>query len=310
MKKRIYIAGAGGMLGEAFYRVFRGEFDLKCTDIDVNEPWLSFLDFRDRQAYIADVVDFKPDYLFHLGAYTDLEFCEQNIDATYLTNTISVENAVWIANSLQIPILYISTAGIFDGLKEFYDDWDQPNPLGHYARSKFMGEQFVVTNAYRYLVCRAGWMMGGGIKKDKKFINKLITQLVSGNRDLYIVNDKNGTPTFTVDFAKNVKAILQSECWGLYNLVCKGQTSRREVAGELVKVLGLEQQVIFHDVTSDHFKDVYFAPRPPSERLINKKLELRGLDLMQEWQVSLREYIDTYFADFLSGKLTDTSQRS
>ena len=169
MKNKIYIAGCGGMLGEAFYKQFSDEFDLKCTDIDVNENWLSYLDFRNKSDYYNDVVKFKPDYLFHLGAYTNLEYCENNIDDTYSTNTISVENAVYIANELDIPILYISTAGIFDGKQQTYDDWDQPNPLGVYARTKYMGERFVIENANRYLVCRAGWMMGGGPKKDKKF---------------------------------------------------------------------------------------------------------------------------------------------
>src|SRR5664279_1461278 len=118
--KKIYIAGCGGMLGEGFYKQFKEEFKLKCTDKDVNAEWLSFLDFRDFESYRNDVVDFAPDYLFHLGAYTDLEFCEKNVDDTYMTNTISVENAVYIANRLDIPLLYISTAGIFDGAKESY----------------------------------------------------------------------------------------------------------------------------------------------------------------------------------------------
>ena len=303
MKKKIYIAGAGGMLGEAFYRVFRHDFDLKCTDKDVNENWLSFLDFRDFNKYKDDVAGFKPDYLFHLGAYTDLEFCEQNVDDTYMTNTISVENAVYIANSFNIPLLYISTAGIFDGEKELYDDWDIPNPLGHYARSKYMGESYVVAHANRYIVCRAGWMMGGGPDKDKKFINKLIKQLIEGKRELYIVNDKDGTPTFTVDFAKNVKKIIEEEYWGLYNLVCNGVTSRKEVAEELVSILGLKDDVIFHDVTSDYFKETYFAQRPVSERLVNKKLDLRNLNIMQDWRPALKEYIDLYFAEYLADKI-------
>ena len=238
------MAGAGGMLGEAFYRVFKDEFEIKCTDKDVNADWLSLLDFRDFEKYKREVMEFKPDYLFHLGAYTDLEFCEQHADDTYATNTLAVENAVYFANELDIPLLYISTAGIFDGGKELYDDWDQPNPLGVYARSKFMGERFVCENAKRFLICRAGWMMGGGFNKDKKFINKLIKQLVAGKRELFIVNDKDGTPTFTVDFAKNVKLLLEKEYWGLYNLVCKGQTSRLEVAEELVRLLREEAKVI------------------------------------------------------------------
>jgi dTDP-4-dehydrorhamnose reductase len=301
-KQKIYIAGSGGMLGEAFYRVFKDEYDIKCTDKDVNAEWLSFLDIREFEKYKKDVEEFSPQYLFHLGAYTDLEFCELNIDETYLTNTIAVENAVYIANSLKIPLLYISTAGIFDGQKDLYDDWDQPNPMGHYARSKYMGERYVVEHADKYVICRAGWMMGGGPEKDKKFINKLVKQLVAGNRDLYIVNDKDGTPTFTIDFAKNVKAIFEKEYWGIYNLVCKGRASRREVAEELVDILGLKDQVTFHDVTSDYFKETYFAQRPPCERLVNKKLELRELNIMRDWRVALREYIEIYFADYLKDK--------
>jgi dTDP-4-dehydrorhamnose reductase len=299
MKKKIYIAGSGGMLGEAFYSQFKNEYTLKCTDKDVNEEWLSFLDFRDLDAYKNDVEAFKPDYLFHLGAYTDLEYCEKNVEDTYLTNTISVENAVFIANALDIPLLYISTAGIFDGNKDLYDDWDQPNPLGVYARSKFMGERYVVENAKRFLVCRAGWMMGAGPKKDKKFIQKLIKQIKEGKKELFIVDDKDGTPTFTHDFAKNVKALIEKEYWGLYNMVCGGQTSRLEVAHELLSLLGLSNEIKINVVNSDYFKEIYFAERPPCERLDNRKLKLRNINLMQDWKVALKEYIDLYYHSYL-----------
>lgn len=298
--KKIYIAGSGGMLGEAFYNQFKSDYNLKCTDIDVNESWLSYLDFRDLDSYKKDVEDFNPDYLFHLGAYTDLEYCEKNADDTYKTNTMSVENAVYIANELDIPLLYISTAGIFDGKKELYDDWDLPNPLGIYARSKYMGERFVCENANRFLVCRAGWMMGSGPKKDKKFIQKLMKQLKDGKKELFIVNDKDGTPTYTQDFAKNVKLLLEKECWGLYNMVCDGQTSRLEVTEELLKILGKENEIKISVVTSDYFKDIYFAERPPNERLVNRKLNLRNVNLMRDWKVALKEYIENYYQGYLS----------
>jgi dTDP-4-dehydrorhamnose reductase len=110
--KKIFIAGSGGMLGEAFYKVFKEDYALKLTDKDVNENWLSFLDFRNLAEYRKQVIEFNPDYLFHLGAYTDLEYCEKNIEDSYDTNSISVENAVYISNELNIPLLYISTAGI------------------------------------------------------------------------------------------------------------------------------------------------------------------------------------------------------
>jgi len=297
--KKIYIAGCGGMLGEAFYKQFKNDYELKCTDKDVNEKWLSFLDFRNFDAYKKDVFDFKPDYLFHLGAYTDLEYCETNSADTYQTNTLAVENAVYLANELNIPILYISTAGIFDGGKELYDDWDTPNPLGVYARSKYIAERFVVENANRYLVCRAGWMMGAGPNKDKKFIQKVMKKLKDGSKELFIVNDKDGTPTYTQDFAKNVKALIEKEYWGLYNMVCGGETSRLEVTTELLKVLKLSDKIKLNIVTSEYYKREYFAPRPPSERLVNKKLDLRDLNLMRNWKDALKEYIEQYYSGYL-----------
>jgi dTDP-4-dehydrorhamnose reductase len=300
MKKKIYIAGAGGMLGEAFYQQFKADYEIRCTDKDVNENWLSFLDFRDFEAYKNEVEEFKPDFLFHIGAYTDLEFCEENADDTYATNTLAVENAVFIANQVNIPLLYISTAGIFDGKQDLYDDWDIPNPLGIYARSKYMGERFVCENAKRFLVCRAGWMMGSGPKKDKKFIQKLMKQIKEGNKELFIVDDKDGTPTYTHDFAKTVKNLIEKEYWGLYNCVCGGQTSRIEVAKELVRLLGFEADIIITPVNSEYFKDVYYAERPPSERLLTKKLDLRGVNMMRDWRISLKEYIDAYYADFFN----------
>jgi len=299
IKKKIYAAGCGGMLGEAFYRVFSEQYDLKCSDIDVNEDWLSFLDFRDLQAYKKEVTKFKPDYLFHIGAFTDLEFCEENIEDTYITNTTSVENAVYISNSLNIPLLYISTAGIFDGTKDTFDDWDVPSPMCHYARSKYAGELFVEKNSNKFLICRAGWMMGGGPKKDKKFVNKIMSQIKDGKKEIFVVNDKLGTPTYTLDFAMNVKLLLEKELWGLYNMVCEGLTGRLEVTSELLNILGLEDEIKLTSVDSTYFKEEYFATRPDSERLINMKLNSRKMNIMRDWKLCLREYIKDYYEGYL-----------
>src|ERR1035437_8084198 len=295
MKKKIYIAGCGGMLGEAFYKQFSSDYEIKCTDKDVNEKWLSFLDFRNFDEYKKDVLKYNPDYLFHLGAYTDLEFCENNPDETYLTNTLAVENAVYIANILEIPILYVGTAGIFNGKKEVYDEWDLPDPLGVYARSKYAGELFVKENAGKFLICRAGWMMGSGPSKDKKFVNKLMKKIKNGEKELFIVNDKGGTPTYTHDFAKNVKLLVEKEFWGLYNMACGGQTNRAEVAAELLKLLHLENQVKITLVSSDYYKNEYYAPRPDCESIINKKLDLRQMNIMSDWKSALKEYITNYY---------------
>jgi len=297
---KIYMAGVGGMLGEAFFKRFADEYELRCSDIDVNEDWLSYLDFRDSKAYRHDVITFQPDWLFHIGAYTDLEYCETHPDDTYDTNTKSVEHAVLLANELKIPLLYISTAGIFNGQKAVYDEQDEPDPMGHYAKSKFLGEKFVQEHADDHLICRAGWMMGGGPAKDKKFIQKLMKQIKNGARELHIVNDKLGTPTYTHDFAMNTKLLIEKGQRGLFNMVCDGLTSRLDVARELVAMMGLSGSIKISEVSSDYFAEEYFAERPNCERLINKRLNEISLNIMRDWKVALQDYLEDYYSGYLA----------
>mgnify|MGYP003969241335 FL=1 len=142
-------------------------------------------------------------------------------------------------------------------------------------------------------------MMGGGPKKDKKFIQKIMLQLKQGKDELFIVDDKLGTPTYTCDFAYNVKLLLEKEYWGLYNMVCDGITGRYEVAVELINILGLKKSIKVTPVTSDYWKKEYFAERPPSERLIDKKLGLRNANIMRDWKVCLKEYVDSSYQNYL-----------
>ena len=300
MKNKIYMAGCGGMLGEAFYKVFSSNYEIKCTDIDVNDTWLTKLDFRNLNEYSNDVNTFKPDYLFHIGAHTDLEYCETNQDDAYNTNTRAVENAVHISNKLNIPVIYISTAGIFDGKKNTFDESDTPKPTSCYAKSKYEGELFVQKNSNRYLICRAGWMMGGGPNKDKKFIQKIFRQIKEGKKELFIVNDKAGTPTYTHDFANNLKLLLENQKWGLFNMVCSGFVKRSEVAKELLSIIKLEEKIKITEVDSDYWKKEYFVSRPDSECLINKKLDLLNMNKMRDWKICLREYIRDYYQQYLS----------
>ena len=82
-------------------------------------------------------------------------------------------------------------------------------------------------------------------------------------------------------------------------MVCGGITGRYEVATELVNVLNLSNSIKVTPVTSDYWKKEYFAERPPSERLIDKKLDIRGVNIMRDWKVCLKEYIDCYYQDYL-----------
>ena len=127
-----------------------------------------------------------------------------------------------------------------------------------------------------------------------------MNQIKHGKKTLHIVNDKLGTPTYTHDFAKNVQLLIENEVYGLFNMVCEGVSGRLEVASELVSLLGLQNEVNINEVTSDYFNNDYFAPRPESERLINKNLNDLNLNIMRNWKIALKEYISDYYSNYFN----------
>lgn len=287
------------MLGDAMYaRLKAVDATVKATDINCIETWLEYGDVRDYAAIRKSIVGFAPDLIINLAALTDLEFCEREQENSWLTNGLGAENLGLVANELNVPYVYISTAGIFGGERDLYNDFHAPNPLSVYAQSKYYGEQYVRQSVKKHYVLRAGWMMGGGPGKDKKFINKIYKQICAGATELFVVDDKLGTPTYTVDFANGLCGVVQSEQYGLYNQVCDGAASRFVVAQEFVELMGLSAKVKVTVVPSDYFREQYFAPRPASEKLVNLKLNQRGLNVMRDWRVCLEEYVNVFKAHY------------
>lgn len=300
-RERVLITGCGGMLGKAFYGKAVEKYgvgNVKATDIDLNETWLTMLDVRDIKEFELVIQEWKPSIIFHLAALTDLEYCEKNANEAWNTNALGPENAAILCRKYNLLLIYISTAGIFGGEKDEYADFDTPNPLSYYAKSKYHGEKFVEQHLSTYYIFRAGWMMGGGIQKDKKFINKIYKQIKSGKKELFVVDDKLGTPTYTNDFASSILKVIDTGYYGLYNQVCEGSCSRFDVAEEFVHLLGLEKSVLVTKVNSDYFKEEYFAPRPASEKLVNVKLTMRGINFMRDWRVCLGEYSEEFKKDY------------
>lgn len=291
---RILVTGCGGMLGEAIHELFSEMCHVRATDIDVNASWLSYLDVRDAGAIRNGVEEFRPDYIFHLAALTDLEYCEKNKQETYRTIVCGTENVAFLCKESNILMVHISTAGVFDGAQVSYDDYDIPKPLNCYGRAKYEAENIVRSYLDKYFIFRPGWMMGGGPGRDKKFVKKMIDQINSGKRELFVVKDKLGTPTYTYDFAKNMLEVINSELYGLYNMVCTGDGSRYDVAEEILKCLNLKDKIKLIEVSSDFFKTEYFAQRPCSEKLITLRLNQNGLNRMRHWKTCLKEYLSKY----------------
>lgn len=291
--KKIFIAGANGMLGTTLQSIVDTK-DFLLTDKDTSEN-ISWCDIRDLKYTTTLINKYQPNIILNFAALVDLEYCEKNQDDCYSTNTIAAINLFNLAKDLNIPYVFISTAGIFGNDKEFYTEEDQPYPLSTYGKSKYFTEQLLLNQNYpKYWIFRAGWMMGGGPKKDKKFVNKIMKQVNSGTKELFVVDDKLGVPTYTKDFALSILKHIEEELpYGLYNMVSQGEASRYETAVAINEYLNLGLTI--NKVDSNYFNAEYFAPRPYSEKLINKALIDLDRNYMRNWKVCLHEYLNEFF---------------
>lgn len=290
MGKKILVTGCGGMLGSAIYPFFTSKgHDVLATDIDLNENWLKHLDVRDYMQAREISKNFQPEMIIHLAALTNLEECENDLKKSHETNFIGTRNIAEICRERRIPLVYVSTAGVFDGKKEVYTEKDIPNPINVYGKTKFYGEIVVENLLEKYFIVRAGWMVGGG-KKDKKFVSYIVSQAKSGNRIFNVVNDKFGVPTYTKDFSNNLEILTNTDFYGLYHMACSGNASRIEIAEHILKTLGINDYKI-NPVSSDFFKKDFPVPRAASERMINQNLNRKEINYMREWKVCLSEYL-------------------
>lgn len=276
------VTGADGMLGvDLCARLKEQRHTVLATDrheMDVRQIHIV------RRAFRSGV----PDIVFHLAALTDVDDCEREPDKAYRTNIIGTQNIALACQQANIPMVYVSTIGVFDGDKnEAYTEFDEPNPQNVYGHSKYEGEKIVQHLLRRYYIVRAGWMFGGG-RKDKKFVAKIM-ELATTQSELKVVNDKFGSPTYTVDFSRAVVRLAQTGYFGLYHLVNTGPPcSRFEFARHILEYAGFANKLTA--VASGFFPQL--APRPRMEAARNLHAELMGLDLMRPWKSALREYIE------------------
>jgi dTDP-4-dehydrorhamnose reductase len=290
------ITGAAGMLGTSLMTTLENEGCAYFASDIRNDPKRSIerVDVRDRDAVFKAFREAAPDVVYHLAAHTDLEYCEASSDDAYKTNVVGTQNVVLAAEQVNAMVVYVSTAGVFDGVKKTpYTEFDQPHPINIYGSSKYQGELLVRELARHHFIVRAGWMIGGGPGRDHKFVSKILDQIRAGRKEIACVTDKAGTPTYAPYFSDILYRLVATGDFGLYHLVCKGTTTRLGVAKEILEILDCKN-VTLKPVDSTYFAKEFPTPRPPSEALVNYMLMLKGMNVIRTWQEGLRDYLKAY----------------
>jgi len=281
---KVLITGAKGMLGTDLCQEWQTRGYVLCAT-DIQD-----MDIRDSLQVQKTFTDFKPELVLHLAALTAVDGCEREPEQAYRTNTIGTQNVALACQRTNVPLVYISTISIFDGIKcEPYTEFDTPNPKSWYSRAKYEGEKMVERLLQRYYIVRAGWMFGGG-KEDKKFVARII-DLAQSRPSLKVVNDKFGSPIYTVDFARAIHDIMTTEQYGIYHAVNNGgPVSRYAVAQAILEFANIQGCELI-PVNSAEFP--LPAHRPRMEAARNFVMELNGMPKMRHWRDALKEYIQT-----------------
>ncbi|MEK7375844.1 MAG: NAD(P)-dependent oxidoreductase, partial [Candidatus Margulisiibacteriota bacterium] len=251
------------------------------------------MDVTDKKKVFSLVERYKPEFVLHLAAETDVDKCETEIDHAFRSNTIGTQNVALACQKTGAVMIYISTGGIFNGaMGKVHTEFDVPDPQNVYSRSKYQGELIVKDLLNEFFIFRAGWMIGGGPGKDRKFVGKII-EFCRTKDTIEAVNDKYGSPTFARDFLSGIKETIKTGEYGLYHMVNSGGSCTRfDIAVEISRIL--KKNIVVKPVTSERFP--LPAKRADSEAMKNYKLELMGRNIMPDWKKSLSEYVVEFLA--------------
>jgi len=285
---RILVTGAMGMTGSVLVPALREHgHHVLATDIDD-------LDVRRPSDVHAWMHRTMIDLVAHLAAETSLEVCQNVPDHAWLTNAIGTKNVALECRKTGIPMVYISSAGVFDGTqREPYTEFDTPNPINVYGATKYEGERFVRQFVPNHYIMRCGWMMSGGPGKDHKFVSHVMTQIHDGVDTIHAVSDKFGSPTYAPDFAACFETLIRSGDYGTYHTVNAGSCSRYDVARAILDILG-RYDIALRPASSSFFSERFFAPRPTSEAMRNYVLDLQGKNTMRPWRDALEDYLKAW----------------
>jgi dTDP-4-dehydrorhamnose reductase len=273
------------MLGKAAASVFAERFTV--LPADSHET-----DVRDANAIADEIRRAKPKFVLHLAAMTDVDRCETHPEEARLINVVGTRNVARACGECDAVMLYVSTGMVYEGGKDApYTEFDPVSPVNEYGRSKYEGELIVRDLLRRFYIFSTCWLFGGG-REDKKFVAKIIEHARTF-REIRAVNDKFGSPTYTVDLAKGMLGFIESGLYGKYHCVNTGCVSRLEMAREIAAAAGIGNCRI-ESASSDEFP--LPAPRPRMEAMRNYRFELLGLSPMRGWKEALGEYVTSTFA--------------
>ena len=245
------------------------------------------LDITDGEAVRSLLDKIKPDAVIHCAAWTAVDLAEDREETVRAINAGGTRHIAEACKTLGCRMMYISTDYVFDGQGEapWQPDCTDYAPLSVYGQTKLEGELAVSGLLEKYFIVRIAWVFG---KNGKNFIKTMLA-LSDKYDSLRVVDDQIGTPTYTLDLARLLCDMIETEKYGCYHATNEGgYISWADFAKEIFRQAGKNTQVI--PVTTAEY-GLSKAVRPLNSRLDKRKLAENGFELLPDWQDALTRYL-------------------
>lgn len=273
----ILITGANGSIGSYLKDYF--EKDHKIYALGKNE-----LDVTNKTLVCSTIELLKPDLVIHTAAITNLDFCENNETAAYTVNTIGSLNVAYACSCLDIPIVYISTNYVYNGLKRSpYYETDECDPLNIYGKTKLAGEKLIRTICKKYFIIRTSWVFGGYDCYIKKALDKR-------ESPIFVCSNEVVSPTYIRDLAEAINTMVKSNFYGVYNCSNNAIISKCNLIRTVFYKLGLEKNLI--EMPEGYIANS--APRPKYSALNTSLLKNCFNIELPSLESRINEYISEY----------------
>jgi dTDP-4-dehydrorhamnose reductase len=280
---RVLVTGAGGQLGRDLVAAFeQGSTTRFPTTVVAADH--ARLDVGQRDAVLTALLELQPDVVVHAAAWTAVDACEADPDRAFRVNALGTRHVAEGCRLVGAHLCYISTDYVFDGRAgRPYLEWDAPNPLSVYGRSKLGGEQEAGPGA---TIVRTAWVCG----RHGTNVVRTVLRLLAEGAPLRFVCDQLGSPTSSSDLAQAVRRLALERLPGVYHVTNEGQATWYDVARLVVGAAGGDPGAV-QPVSSAELDPPRPAPRPRASVLDNAALRLSGLPLLPPWQEAFERLV-------------------
>lgn len=288
--KKVLVTGCNGQLGRAIQKEYAGDVTFILTDVAEGEG-ITSLDITDIDAVMSLVLNEKPDVIINCAALTNVDGCEKMWDLAYKINAIGPRNLAIAATAVGAKLVHVSTDYVFAGTERTpRTEFDTPDPISAYGKTKLEGEQFVRQFAEKFFILRTAWLYGDG----KNFV-KTMVRVSKTHDEVSVVCDQFGSPTSAVELAKMIHFLEGTDNYGIFHATCEGETNWADFTEVFYAKLGITAKV--NHITSEEYARMNpeAAKRPAYSNLDNYMLRLTTDQFaMANWEDAL----DVYLKDF------------